>query len=122
MTGLSLDTLRCTVTLDPKSAQVFVTQRWLYMWTVRAPLPRWTTAEQRRFQVSAESGIRQSWDNRAYIRASGTSDLARQLAGKKLKVRIDIQSVHRNPHWTVTVQKVPPDLFVQSLVHWEIGR
>lgn len=119
MGHLVRETDRCTVDLDTHGAQILIIQRWQYVWTVRPPLTRWTLSEQQAFHRRAERGIRGSWDNRARIRASGTSELARQLAGKNIPVRIDIKWVTSRPHWTVTVQKVPADAFVTSFVVWD---
>ncbi|WP_419808659.1 hypothetical protein [Sphingomonas sp.] len=113
------ETDRCTIDLETLGAEVLVVQRWQYVWAVQPPLPAWTLAQEQRFHARAEAAIRASWDNRARVQASGTTELAKQLAGHAIPVRIDLRWVTRNPHWTVTVTKVPPALFVTSSVLWD---
>lgn len=113
------ETDRCTIDLDTTGASILVTQRWQYVWTVKPPLKLLTRAEQERLKVDLEAAIRASWDNRAQVRASGTSDLAKAIAGRNIPVRIDIRPVTSRPHWTVVVQKVPAESFVTSFVLWD---
>lgn len=118
MARIKRKTDRCDIDLDAAGTEALTIQRWQYIWIPKPPMAPWTPAEQRAFDAQAEAAIRASWDNRATVRASGTSQLARDLAGRDIPVRIDIQTVSRSPHWTVTVQKVPPGLFVTSSVVW----
>ena len=113
------ETDRCTIDLDTAGAHILVRQRWLYIWTVMTPLTAWTPAEKNGFHQGAKRAIRRSWDNHARLRVSGTSDLARRLAGRDIPLRVDVQWVTASPHWTVTVQKVPATAFVTSFVVWD---
>lgn len=109
---------RCTIDLDTTGVQILVTQRWQYVWGAKPPMRMLTPIEQSRFETEFEAAIRASWDNRATMRAGGTSDLATALAGKDIPVRVDIMPVATRAHWKVVVTNVPEDMFVTSSVLW----
>ncbi|PZO69797.1 MAG: hypothetical protein DI640_15205 [Sphingomonas taxi] len=118
MAHLTRETDRMTINLDTRQGIILVRQRWFYNWIVGPGATPWTQGQRRAYHARFEAAILRSWNNRATIRASGTSDLARGMAGRSFSVRIDVQWVLGHGHWTVTVKKLPVGVFDVSKVNW----
>ncbi len=108
----------CVIDLNTDTGQIFVQERWLYHWRTRPPLLPWTVHEQRDFHNRADRAIWAVWSNRARLEARGNTALARRLAASGCRVNFDIRRVRRDPHWTVTVTKIPAGEFATSSVLW----
>jgi hypothetical protein len=108
----------CNIDINTATGAVFLQERWLYQWLTTAALPAWTAAEKNGFHTSADRAIWAAWSNRAKLSATGTSDFARRLAGKKIPIDLDVRRVSANQHWTVRVTKIPAGTFRTSSVQW----
>lgn len=93
-------------------------QKWQYFWRLQPPLAAWTLAEERAFHGRADQEIWAAWSNRARVRVSGKSDFAKRFTGLELPLNLDIRRVLANPHWTVSVTKIPVSEFKTSSVVW----
>ncbi len=82
----------------------------------------WTYHERRNFHAQADSVIWRSWSAQVTLQASGSSELARRLAQSPIPVNFDIRWVLSDPHWTVTVTKIPAGHFKGSYVLWKARR
>lgn len=106
----------CVIDVDTTVGRVFLQQRWQYTWNVRPPMANWTLSERRAFHRRADRAIWAAWSNRARLRVTGGSAFARRHS--TVPINLDIRWVTSNPHWRVTVLKVPPGTFVTSSVRW----
>jgi hypothetical protein len=66
----------------------------------------------------ADRAIWQSWSNRVALSVAGGSDFARAFATRSIGINLDVRWVTANPHWTVTVTKIPAGDFAESSVVW----
>jgi hypothetical protein len=119
MTVIVRQTDWCTLTLDTAQPRLFFRQRWRYEWIAPPGQPRWTYPEKHRFHTAADRMIWGVWSNRAFLTATGTSDIARVLAGKRIPISFDVEWVLGHTHWVVEVRKVPPGFMAHpTRVEW----
>lgn len=114
---LALETDRMTIDVDTDRNIVWVRQRWSYLWITAPKIPDWTLREKRAYHGRFEAAVLRAWNNRATLRVIGSSPFAKSMACVALSVRLDIQWVLSNPHWTVTVKKIPAEQFDVSKVN-----
>lgn len=107
-----------TIDVDTGKNIVWVRQKWLYEWIAASGLPDWTYREKRAYHRRFEAAVLRSWNNRATLRVQGGSPMAKSMMHVHLSVRLDIQWVMKDPHWTVTVRKIPANQFDVSFVNW----
>ena len=110
------DTNWCVIDIDTTAGRVLLQQRWQYTWAVRPGVAAWTVAEQRDFHRRADLAIWAAWSNRASLRVTGRSAVARRH--HSVPINLDIRWVTARPHWRVTVTKVPSGTFLPSSVTW----
>jgi hypothetical protein len=108
----------CEIDLDTNTGAVFIQLRWQYVWAVQGALPAWTLQQKRHFHNSADRAIWASWSNRVTLSVAGTSSFARAFATRPVTVELDVRWVTNNPHWTVTVTKIPANATATSSVQW----
>lgn len=108
----------CVIDLDTKAGFVFLQLRWQYVWAVQGTLPAWTLKEKRHFHNTADRAIWASWSNRVTLNVAGTSSFARTFATRPVTVNLDVRWVTNDPHWNVTVTKIPADALATSSVQW----
>lgn len=108
----------CEIDLDTNTGAVFIQLRWQYVWAVQAGQSAWTLAQKRNFHNSADRAIWASWSNRATLSVTGTSHFAKAFATRPVTIELDIRWVTINPHWTVTVTKIPAGTVATSSVQW----
>lgn len=108
----------CDIDLDTQKGVVFVQLRWQYLWRVQPPLLPWTLQEKRKFHNSADRAIWHSWSNRVALNVSGSSQFARAFTNRSIGINLDVRWVTANPHWTVTVTKIPAGTIAISSVQW----
>lgn len=106
------------IDLDTNTGFVFVQLRWQYTWKVQASLPAWTLQQKRNFHNSVDRAIWASWSNRVTLKVSGISSFARAFAARPITINLDVRWVTSNPHWNVTVTKIPVGAFATSYVVW----
>ncbi|QUL36508.1 hypothetical protein [Erythrobacter sp. JK5] len=116
MGHVTRDIAWCEIDIDTTNRVIFLQQRWLYNWIVAPGQTAWTATERRDFHNAADRLVWQYWSGRAFLRARGTSQVARTPGN--YVVNWDIRWVTSNQHWTVTVQKIAPSAQVTSSVRW----
>jgi len=112
------ETTWCVIDIDTTVGRVFLQERWLYIWRLQPLLAPWTLSEKRDFHTRADRSIWAAWSNRATLKVVGTSVFARRFSGRAIPINLDIRWVTANPHWTVTVTKLPIGQFRTSSVNW----
>jgi hypothetical protein len=106
------------IDIDTQQARVFLQMRWQYTWLVRPPLAPWTRREQQQFHGQVDRAIWATWSNRVSLNASGTAAFARRVQGQGVSINLDVRWVLADPHWQVTVTKIPAGDFATSSVVW----
>lgn len=119
MSHVARDIAWCVIDINTNSGRVFFQERWQYTWIVADGVSAWTLAEKRRFHHRADNAVWRAWSNKARLRVTGTSDFAKKFLGKELPIDLDIRWVLADPHWSVTVNKIPKGAHVTSFVEWE---
>jgi len=118
MGHLARETDRMTIDVNTDANIVWVRQRWHYSWLTAPKLDDWTLGERRAYHKRFEAAVLRGWNNRATLRVMGSSPFAKSMARASLSVRLDLQWVLSNPHWMVTVKKIPAEQFDVSKVNW----
>ena len=99
-------------------SRVFFQQRWNYNWQAQVPMRAWSLTEKRAYHKKVDQQIWASWSNRVKLSVSGTSSFARKFSRTKLPVNLDVRWVLKDPHWDVTVWKVPDNATDRAEVFW----
>lgn len=107
-----------TVDINVTEHRIFVREDWRYTWTTDAGQPEWTPEEQHNFHHLVDRSIWAQWSWRPLIRVHrahphGRSpgwQLREELTRSPIPVTFDVRRVSALPHWTVTVQKVDPNI------------
>ena len=121
MGHVTRETPWCTIDLNTTTGQILLQQRWQYHWMPEGFGP-WILAEKRNFHSRSDRIIWAVWSNRARLTVSGSSDVARRLAGRSAPVNLDVRWTLANPHWNVFVHKVAAGVQYPSEVFWNVRR
>ena len=112
------------ITIDTKRGTITLLQRWQYVaWELGSRAPKfnptpWTEAEKANFHKIAVSQILAAWTPNVRFKPTGKNPFLKKFANTGFKFEIDIRRVHANPHWKVTVRKLPPISKFRSNVDW----
>ncbi|HLK66195.1 MAG TPA: hypothetical protein VKU19_22325 [Bryobacteraceae bacterium] len=131
--------------LDTTHGKVHVVQRWQYSFTVAHGMTAWTDDEKLSFHYALSSAVTGTWDSQTplpnssdptvqdfinlvrkvsnvRIGVTGLAPFAKQFAGKGLDIDFDIVLTGSNPHWHVTLEKVPSTSQSRANVNWDSRR
>ena len=107
-----------TIDIALDGSLILVRLDWSYVWNTMLGVSAWTYHERSHFHSRADSAIWRDWSHQVSLQASGSSEVARKLAQAPIPVNFDIRWVLSDPHWTVTVTKIPKGTFKTSSVVW----
>lgn len=136
------ETAFATIYLNTATGDVHVVERWFYTFTVAAGQAAWTDDEKNNFHYALTSAVGATWDSQppfanstdpivqqflSFIRkahnvrigVSGANAFAFCYASQGLDIDFDIVLTSNNPHWRVTLQKIPATSNSRSNVNWD---
>ncbi|WP_437312626.1 hypothetical protein [Sorangium sp. So ce385] len=96
------------IDLDTETGRIFVQERWQYTWTVVAPARPWTLRHRQAFHRALDRQVWRTWSGHIRLHVAGSHAFARRFARGLPPASFDVRWVLAQPHWNVTVRKLPP--------------
>jgi len=110
---------RMDIYIHEHAQRIMVQLKWKYEYKISIGTTNWTKQQKVDFHHQADALIWSKWSGKLKVGVKGTSDFARKYEKVAFIMDFDIKWVLSDPHWNVTVTKIPPGNFASSNVEWD---